>query len=95
MNTKVLKAICMKHFNSASPGLTARFLAVIFTVLAILVVSFCASVMAVIYMHADEKGLVPTAFSLSSQMSRPVITIFPREPSRAEEQTPKAPKYQI
>lgn len=85
----------MKSLYSATPSFTARFLAVIFTVLAILVVSFCASVMAVIYMHADEKGLVPTAFSLSSQMSRPVITIFPREPSGAEDQAPKAPKYQI
>lgn len=85
----------MKHLNSVRPSLVARILAVAFVVLTILVISFCAAVMSAVYMHADEKGLVPTAFSLSSQMSRPVITIFPREPSRTEDQTPKAPQYEI
>ena len=85
----------MKHIHSATPGIAKRVLAVSFIVVAILVISFCAAVMSVMYMHADEKGLVPRAFSLSSQMTQPVITILPGQQNRSEEQIPRAPKYQI
>lgn len=85
----------MKLFNPAKPTLTQRMLAVALTVLGILVISFCASVMAVIYMHADEKGMVPKALSLSNQVSQPVITLIPRGKPAAEKPEATAPKYQI
>lgn len=85
----------MKHFNPVRHSLAARILAVAFIVLAILVISFCAAVMSVIYMHADEKGMVPRSFSLSAQSNQPIITILPREPGSVEDKSAKTPKYQI
>lgn len=85
----------MNSIHPALPRLTTRVLAVAFTVLAILVISLCASVMAVIYIHADEHGLVPQAWSLSNQVTQPVITVLPPPQPESESPQHKAPRYQI
>lgn len=86
----------MKLRNQQNPGLLMRSLAVVLIVLAILVVSFCATVMAVIYMHADEKGMLPAMFSLSAQNTQPVITILPPlHPAPNGDSFDKRPKYEI
>lgn len=85
----------MKLFNPAKLTLTQRILAVALTVLGIFVISFCASVMAVIYMHADDKGMVPKALSLSNQVSQPVITLIPGGKPAAEKPKVAVPKYEI
>lgn len=86
----------MKSINQQNPGLVMRSLAVVLIVLGILVVSFCAAVMTVIYIHADEKGLLPAMFSLSAQNTQPVITILPRQhPAPHGDSADKSSKYQI
>ena len=86
----------MKSSVQQNPGLFMRSLAVVFVVLSILVVCFSATVMTVIYIHADEKGMVPAMFSLNAQMTQPVITILPPRHISPNADTPdKAPKYQI
>lgn len=86
----------MKSINQQNPGFVMRSLAVVLIVLSILVVSFCATVMTVIYIHADEKGMLPAMFSLSARGTQPVITILPGlAPSPNEDSADKHPKYQI
>ncbi|MEQ9106270.1 MAG: hypothetical protein RLO04_02245 [Limnobacter sp.] len=86
----------MKLIDQQNPGFVMRSLAVVLIVLAILVVSFCATVMTVIYIHADEKGMLPAMFSLSDQITQPVITILPPlHPAPNADSTDKRPKYQI
>ena len=86
----------MKLQHQQNPGLVMRSLAIVLIVLAIFVVSFCATVMTVIYMHADEKGMLPAMFSLSAQTTRPVITILPRQHLAPNgDSADKRPKYQI
>ncbi|MFN4042694.1 hypothetical protein [Limnobacter sp.] len=85
----------MNRLNPAKPRLATRILAVIFTMTAVLVISFCAAVMSIIYMHADENGLVPKAFSLSNQLSQPVITILPPQQPGPNAPNHKTPQYHI
>lgn len=85
----------MTLLNPTKPRLATRILAVIFTMLAVLVISFCAAVMSIIYMHADENGMVPPAFSLSNQLSQPIITILPPQQPGSGEPSHKAPRYHI
>lgn len=85
----------MNGLNPAKPRLSRRILAVIFTMVAVLVISFCASVMSIIYMHADENGMVPKAFSLSNQLSQPIITILPPLQPGHGAPSRTAPQYHI
>lgn len=85
----------MNGLNPTKPRLVTRILAVIFIMVAVLVISFCAAVMSVIYMHADENGMVPRAFSLSNQLSQPIITILPPQQPGYSTPSHKAPRYQI
>lgn len=85
----------MNRLNPAKPRLATRILAVIFTMVAILVISFCAAVMSIIYMHADENGMVPKAFSLSNQLTQPVITILPPQQAGPNAPNHKTPQYHI
>ena len=96
MKYRALENDRMKLINQQNPGVVMRSLAVVFIVLSILVVSFCATVMTVIYIHADERGMLPAMFSLSTQDTRPVITILPGfVPQPNEDSADKRPKYQI
>lgn len=81
--------------NPINPSLFMRAAAVAFTVLAILLVSFCAAFMAVVYMHADEKGILPQALSLTDRSSQQVITILPKQQPLPADPASKAPKHQI
>ncbi len=63
--------------------------------MAVLVISFCAAVMSIIYMHADENGMVPKAFSLSNQLSQPIITILPPQQPGHGAPNHTAPQYHI
>ncbi len=85
----------MNGLNPTKPRLSRRILAVIFTMMAVLVISFCAAVMSIIYMHADENGMVPKAFSLSNQLSQPVITILPPQQPGPDAPGRSKPQYQI
>lgn len=85
----------MNRHNPAKPRLATRILAVIFTMVAILVISFCAAVMSIIYMHADENGMVPKAFSLSNQLTQPIITILPPQQAGPNAPNHKTPQYHI
>lgn len=85
----------MNRLNPAKPRLATPILAVIFTVVAVLVISFCAAVMSIIYMHADENGMVPKAFSLSNQLTQPVITILPPQQPGHGAPNHTAPQYHI
>lgn len=85
----------MNRLNPAKPRLATRILAVIFTMVAILVISFCAAVMSIIYMHADENGMVPKAFSLSNQLTQPIITILPPHQAGPNAPNHKTPQYHI
>jgi hypothetical protein len=85
----------MNRLNPAKPRLATRILAVIFTMVAILVISFCAAVMSIIYMHADENGMVPKAFSLSNQLTQPIITILPPQQAGPNAPNHKTPQYHI
>ncbi len=85
----------MNPLNPTKPMLAKRILAVIFTMVAIFVISFCAAVMSIIYMHADENGMVPRAFSLSNQLSQPVITILPPQHPGPTMPNQKTPSYNI
>ncbi|WP_275271964.1 hypothetical protein [Limnobacter sp. P1] len=85
----------MNRLNPAKPRLATRILAVIFTMVAILVISFCAAVMSIIYMHADENGMVPKAFSLSNQLTQPIITILPPQQAGPNAPNYKTPQYHI
>ncbi|MEW6204964.1 MAG: hypothetical protein AB1516_06545 [Pseudomonadota bacterium] len=85
----------MNGLNPKNPTFKMRILAVAFTMLAVLVISFCASVMSIIYMHADENGMVPKAFSLSNQLSQPVITILPPQQPGPDAPGRSKPQYQI
>jgi hypothetical protein len=85
----------MNGLNSTRPRRSTRILAVIFTMVAVLVISFCAAVMSIIYMHADENGMVPKAFSLSNQLSQPVITIIPSQQPGPDVPGRSKPQYQI
>ncbi len=85
----------MNGLNPAKPRLSRRILAVIFTMMAVLVISFCAAVMSIIYMHADENGMVPKAFSLSNQLTQPVITILPPQQPGHGAPNHTAPQYHI
>lgn len=85
----------MNGLNPAKPRLSRRILAVIFTMVAVLVISFCAAVMSIIYMHADENGMVPKAFSLSNQLSQPIITILPPQQPGHGAPNHTAPQYHI
>jgi hypothetical protein len=85
----------VNQINQGKPRLSKRILAVVFTMVAVLIVSFCAAVMSIIYMHADENGLLPRAFSLNDKLSQPIITILP--PQQLGPNTPnhKQPQYEI
>ncbi|MBU0542122.1 MAG: hypothetical protein KKC58_06965 [Gammaproteobacteria bacterium] len=85
----------MNGLNPTKPRLSRRILAVIFTMMAVLVISFCAAVMSIIYMHADENGMVPKAFSLSNQLSQPIITILPPQQPSHGAPNHTAPQYHI
>lgn len=85
----------MNGLNATKPRLSRRILAVIFTMMAVLVISFCAAVMSIIYMHADENGMVPKAFSLSNQLSQPIITILPPQQPGHGAPNHTAPQYHI
>jgi hypothetical protein len=85
----------MNPLNPTKPVFAKRILAVIFTMVAVLVISFCAAVMSIIYMHADENGMVPKAFSLSNQLSQPIITILPPQQPDPNAPNHKTPKYNI
>lgn len=85
----------MNGLNPTKPRLSRRILAVIFTMMAVLVISFCAAVMSIIYMHADENGMVPKAFSLSNQLSQPIITILPPQQPGHGAPNHIAPQYHI
>ncbi|WP_294889763.1 hypothetical protein [Limnobacter sp.] len=85
----------MNGLNPTKPRLSRRILAVIFTMMAVLVISFCAAVMSIIYMHADENGMVPKAFSLSNQLSQPIITILPPQQPGHGAPNHTAPQYHI
>ncbi|MGV3470032.1 hypothetical protein [Limnobacter sp.] len=85
----------MNGLNPTKPRLSRRILAVIFTMMAVLVISFCAAVMSIIYMHADENGMVPKAFSLSNQLSQPIITILPPQQPGHGAPNHTAPQYRI
>jgi sensor domain CHASE-containing protein len=85
----------MNGLNPAKPRLSRRILAVIFTMMAVLIISFCAAVMSIIYMHADENGMVPKAFSLSNKLSQPIITILPPQQPGHGAPSPTVPQYQI
>jgi len=85
----------MNGLNPAKPRLSRRILAVIFTMMAVLVISFCAAVMSIIYMHADENGMVPQAFSLSNQLTQPIITILPPQQPGHGAPNHTAPQYHI
>lgn len=63
--------------------------------MAVLVISFCAAVMSIIYMHADENGMVPQAFSLSNQLTQPIITILPPQQAGPKAPNHKTPQYHI
>lgn len=85
----------MNGLNATKQRLSRRILAVIFTMMAVLVISFCAAVMSIIYMHADENGMVPKAFSLSNQLSQPIITILPPQQPGHGAPNHTAPQYHI
>ncbi len=85
----------MNGLNPTKPRLSRRILAVIFTMMAVLIISFCAAVMSIIYMHADENGMVPKAFSLSNQLSQPIITILPPQQPGHGAPNHTAPQYHI
>lgn len=85
----------MNGLNPTKPRLSRRILAVIFTMMAVLVISFCAAVMSIIYMHADENGMVPKAFSLSNQLSQPIITILPPQQPGHGAPNHTVPQYHI
>ena len=85
----------MNGLNPTKPRLSRRILAVIFTMMAVLVISFCAAVMSIIYMHADENGMVPQAFSLSNQLTQPIITILPPQQAGPNAPNHKTPQYHI
>jgi hypothetical protein len=51
--------------------------------------------MSIIYMHADENGMVPKAFSLSNQLSQPIITILPPQQPGHGAPNHTAPQYHI
>ena len=85
----------MTLLNPTKPRLATRILAVIFTMVAVLVISFCAAVMSIIYMHADENGMVPQAFSLSNQLTQPIITILPPQQAGPNAPNHKTPQYHI
>jgi len=85
----------MNGLNPTRPRLSRRILAVIFTMMAVLVISFCAAVMSIIYMHADENGMVPKAFSLSNQLTQPVITILPPQQPGTASPSHTTPQHYI
>lgn len=85
----------MNLLNPAKQRFATRIRSVFFATMAVLVISFCASVMSIIYMHADEHGMVPKAFSLSNQLSQPTITILPSQESGSNAANHKTPQYYI
>jgi Na+(H+)/acetate symporter ActP len=85
----------MKIFKSKTQSLVVKSMSVLFAVIVILVISLCASVIAVIYMHADKKGMVPSAFSLSDHSNFPVITLIPPAQIESSRSTEKKPLYDI
>ncbi len=86
----------MKLINQQNPGLWMRGIAVVVVVIAILTVSFCASVMTVMYIHADQKGMLPAMFSLNAKITESMGNILPPQNVVPHDSSQdKAPKYEI